>query len=103
VAAATTGPPQLPDGDLIQRRFRLYDAAGEYVSPEGRPADIAVVDGARVIVLHPPRGNYQWAGGRIYEHMVPTLTLGETMTGGEAQAWRARITPADETEIFARS
>jgi hypothetical protein len=101
VAAATTAPPLMPSGDLIQRRFRLYDATGAYISPEGRPADIAAVDGARVIVLHPPRGNYQWPAGRVYEHMAPTLTLDQTLTTSEAQAWLARIAPAQETDIFA--
>jgi hypothetical protein len=101
VAAATTAPPQLPFDDPIQRRFRLYDATGAYINPEGRPAEIAIVDGVRVIVLHPPLGNYRWTGGRTYEHMVPTLTLDQIMTADEADAWRARIAPAHETDIFA--
>lgn len=101
VAAATSAPQQLPPGDAIQRRFRLYDATGAYIYPEGRPADIAVVDGVRVIVLHPPLGNYRWTGGRTYEHMVPALTLDQIMTPDEADAWRARIAPARETDIVA--
>ncbi len=74
VAAATTAPPRLVSGDAIQRRFRLFDATGAYIYPEGRPADIPLAEGARVIVLHPPRGNYGWAGGRTYEHLIPALT-----------------------------
>jgi hypothetical protein len=101
VAAATNGPPQLPPGDTIQRRFRLYDATGAYIYPEGRPADIPVLDGARVIVLHPPLGNYRWTNGRTNEHMTPTLTLDQIMPPGEGQAWHARIAPARETDIFA--
>jgi len=101
VAAATTAPPQLPFDNPIRRRYRLYDATGAYIYPEGRPADIAVVDGVRVIVLHPPLGNYGWTGGRTYEHMAPTLTLDHILTADEADAWRARIAPANETDIFA--
>lgn len=101
VAAATTGPLRVPSVAPIQRRFRLFDATGAYIYPEGRPADIAVVDGVRVVVLHPPLGNYGWTGGRVYEHMVPTFTLDQILTVEEADAWRARIVPARETDFLA--
>lgn len=101
VAAATTGPQQVPTIAPIQRRFRLFDATGAYIYPEGRPADIAVVDGVRVVVLHPPHGSYRWTAGRIYRHMVPTLTLDQILTTEEADAWRARIAPARETDFLA--
>jgi hypothetical protein len=100
VAAATAGPPQGPLDDPIERRFRLFDGTGAYVYPEGCPADIPVVDGVRVIVLHPPRGRYRWAGGRTYQHMVPALALDAVMTPDEVRAWRARIQPARETDLF---
>ena len=103
VAAATTAPPRLTAGDVIQRRFRLFDATGAYIYPEGRPADIPLIEGARVIALHPPRGNYGWTGGRTYEYMVPALTLDHVMTPGQAAPWRARIAPARETDLFGRT
>jgi hypothetical protein len=64
VAAATTAPPQPPADDPIQRRFRLFDGTGAYICPEGRPADIPPVDGVRVIVLYPPRGQLQLGRSR---------------------------------------
>lgn len=100
VAAATTAPPLPPAGVIIQRRFRLFDATGAYIYPEGRPADIPLTEGARVIVLHPPRGDYGWTCGRTYEHMVPALTLDHIMTPDQAGAWCARIAPARETDLF---
>jgi hypothetical protein len=100
VAAATTAPPRPPAGDIIQRRFRLFDATGAYIYPEGRPADIPLFEGARVIVLHPPRGNYGWTCGRTYEHMAPVLILDHIMSLDQAGAWRARIAPARETDLF---
>ncbi len=51
-------------------------------------------------MLHPPRGSYRWACGRTYEHMVPALTLDHIMTPHEASTWRARITPARETDLL---
>lgn len=103
VAAATTASPWPPAEDYIKRRFRLFDATGSYIYPEGRPADIPPTGGARVIVLHPPRGDYSWTCGRTYEHMVPTLTLDHIMASHEAAAWRARIAPARETDLFGRN
>jgi len=100
VAAAPPAPPQRPAGGLNPRRVRLFDAAGTYIYPEGRPAGIPLVEGARVIVLHPPRGNYSWTCGRTYKHMVPDFTLDHIMTPDEAQAWRARIAPARETDLL---
>jgi hypothetical protein len=102
VAAATNAPPRLPLDNAIQRRFRLFDATGAYIYPAGRPADIAVLDGIRVVVLYPPLGNYRWTGGRTYEHMMPTLTLDKVMTEEEADTWRTRIAPADQTDLFAQ-
>lgn len=101
VDAATTGAPLLSADQAAQRRFRLYDATGEYIYPEGRPADIAVVDGVRVIVVYPSLGDYRWTTGRVYQHMVPTLTLDHVMNRDEVEAWRARITPARETDFLA--
>lgn len=100
VAAATTGLPQRPLSDPIQRRFRLFDGTGAYLYPEGQPADIQLVQGVRVIVLHPPRGSYRWLAGRTYEHMAPALVLNEIMTAEEVRSWRSHIAPARETDLF---
>ena len=100
VAAATTAPPQRPPGDVIQRRFRLFDGTGAYIYPEGVPADIAPTAGVRVIVLHPPRGAFGWTCGRTYEHMIPVLTLDQVLGADELRAWHARIAPARETDLF---
>jgi hypothetical protein len=61
----------------IARRFRLYDGAGAYIYPEGKPAHIA--------------------------GMIPAMTLDAVMSASEAAAWRGRITPARETDGFARN
>jgi hypothetical protein len=84
----------------VQRRFRLFDGAGAYIYPEGQPADVGLVEGSRVIVIHPPLGNYRWGCGRVYEHMVPALSLDHIMTPDEADTWRAPIAPARETDLF---
>lgn len=98
VAAASTAHPTPPGNDPIYRRFRLFDGTGAYVYPEGRPADIGLLDGTRVLVLHPPRGNFGWLNGRTYEHMESQLDLDRELTAAEASDWISRIVPARETD-----
>ena len=100
VAAATDAPPLLPLTDLILRRFRLFDGLGYYVFPEGRPADIAPLDGTRVVILHAPLGRYEWRCGRTYQHMTPTLTLDRLMEPAEAASWLARVLPARGIDLM---
>jgi hypothetical protein len=100
VAAATGAPPALPGGAIIQRRCRLFDGQGSYVYPEGHPADIQPLGGARVLVLHPPLGRFGWTSGRTYEHMRPTLTLNRELGPAEAAGWRTRAEPARETDLM---
>ena len=102
VAEATDAPlVSHPGTDPIVRRFRLYDGTGSYVYPEGRPADIGMTAGMRVLVIHPPNGMYGWANARTYAHMTPTLTLDTALTPGEAADWLGRIAPANETDMMA--
>jgi hypothetical protein len=99
VAAATAGPTEPPNG-LIRRSLRLFDASGQYVSPEGLPADIAVRDGVRVLVAYPPSGDYFWTSGRVFEVMTPDLRLDRTLTAQEALEWFARTAPAVQNDLF---
>jgi hypothetical protein len=97
-APLVTQPPTGP----INRRFRLFDGNGAYVYPDGRPAGIGTTDGTRILVLHPPHGNYGWSHGRAYPHMPPQLTLDAVLGEAEAAEWPGRITPAIENDLMAR-
>lgn len=101
VDAATGGEVQPSAGGPALRRFRLFDGDGAYVSPEGRPADIAVTDGVRVLVMHPPNGRYGWRNGRVYEHLVPTLTFERELASEEAARWLSRAVEARHTDLMA--
>lgn len=104
VRAATTGSTGPFDlSTPITRRLRLFDGHGDYVYPEGRPADIEPLDGVRVLVLHPPNGTYGWNNGRAYVGMVPTLTLDREIDAAEAAHWLSRIAPARETDVMSRN
>ncbi|MFD0507601.1 hypothetical protein ACFQ0G_42295 [Streptomyces chiangmaiensis] len=101
VEAATDGDPHLGPGDPATRAFRLFDGHGTYVSPEGVPADIEPLDGTRVLVLHPPNGNYALGIGRVFEHMTPALRLDRILAADETQHWLARLAPAVENDLMA--
>ncbi|MFF4120313.1 hypothetical protein ACFY0P_43695 [Streptomyces sp. NPDC001714] len=96
-----TAVPAVGPVNAMVRRFRLFDAQGEYISPEGIPADIPAIEGAHVIVLHPPRGRFSWANGRVYEHMEPMLALDRLLGDQESARWFARIRPAREHDLMA--
>jgi hypothetical protein len=100
LAAATDGPARLSPEHPILRRFRLFDGLGSYVYPEGHPADIGLLDGFRVVVLHEALGRFGWVSGRTYEHMTPTLTLDRLMEPAEAASWLARVHPAREDDLM---
>ena len=101
VQAATTGPTGSFDPSTpITRRFRLFDGRGNYVYPEGWPADIEPLDGVRVLVLHPAKGAYGWKNGRAYVSMVPALTFDREVKSDEAAHWLSRIVPARETDVM---
>jgi hypothetical protein len=101
VEAATSGNPYLGPDDPAIRCFRLFDGQGTYISPEGAPADIEPLDGTRVLVLHPPNGNYAMGAGRVFEHMMPTLRLDRILESTETQHWLARLAPAVENDMMA--
>ncbi|MGW3461711.1 hypothetical protein ACWDE9_19865 [Streptomyces olivaceoviridis] len=101
VEAATSGNPYLGPDDPALRCFRLFDGQGTYVSPEGVPADIGLLHGTRVLVLHPPNGNYAMGAGRVFEHMTPALRLDRILESTETQPWLARLAPAVENDMMA--
>ncbi|MGY5048488.1 hypothetical protein ACWDE0_23165 [Streptomyces sp. 900105755] len=101
VAAATDADPYLGPGNPAIRRFRLFDGHGAYVSPEGVPADIEPLDGTRVLVLHPPNGDYGMGIGRVFQNMVPALSLDRILRPEETERWLTRIAPAVENDFMA--
>ncbi|MGY4921984.1 hypothetical protein [Streptomyces sp. 900105755] len=101
VAAATDADPYLGPGNPAIRRFRLFDGHGAYVHPEGVPADIKPLDGTRVLVLHPPNGDYGMGVGRVFQDMIPALSLDRILGPEETERWLTRIAPAVENDFMA--
>jgi hypothetical protein len=91
VAAATTGEPQA----TMSQYFTLTDCQGSPLWHDGVPADIPVIDGARVVVLDTPPAQRTWTRGRPYRAMVPTLTLDHIMVPAEQGQWWEKVAPPD--------
>jgi hypothetical protein len=89
--AATDGEMEPPGG--IYGQFNLVDAFGEWIWNEGRPADIPLLDGRRVIVVDPPPYERSWNAGRAYPLMRPTITLDRLLTADEAARWMHAVAP----------
>lgn len=90
-AADGSGPMQPPGGIVAQ--FSLGDLQGAWLPPAGRPADIPLLQGERVIVLDPP-SRETWGPGRVYPLMQPSLSGEHQLAPGEAAAWLAKARPA---------
>lgn len=102
VRAATDGPTRTAKvADAPARSFRLFDGHGRYVVPDGWPSDIQPTDGARIVVLYPPNGNYMRLEGRIFVQLMPTLTLDEILDADAAASWFARTVPAVQDDLMA--
>jgi hypothetical protein len=92
-AADGSGPPDPPGGVLGQ--FNLVDLHGKWIWNEGRPADIPVTEGERVVVIDPPPYARSWNAGRAYPLMKPTMRVDRQLSKEEAQAWLAKAKPSE--------
>ncbi|MFC7868074.1 hypothetical protein ACFU5B_30195 [Streptomyces murinus] len=69
---------------LTTGSFNLVSPTGEGVWNEGTPADIPVVDGARLLVLDPPPYQRSRPAGRLFPHMSGDLVLERVLAPGAA-------------------
>ncbi|MCE7006436.1 hypothetical protein LWC34_26935 [Kibdelosporangium philippinense] len=89
VAAATDGDLRPAGG--VSGQFNLVDHAGSWIWGEGRPADIPVLDGRRVVLLEPQPYPRTWSPGRLFERMRPTVQLDRILPSVEVAAWLTRL------------
>ncbi len=92
VAAATDGPLQSQAGRIVAR-FDLFDGAGERIPDSGRPADIPLLDGRRVVVLDSPSHRRTWNLGRTFPMMRPSISLDRVLSEEEARMWSSQVAP----------
>ena len=75
----------------IQGRFNLVDGYGQWIWNEGKPADIPLLDGRRVVVLDPPPYLRTWNIGRSFPMMRPDMRLERVLPAGEAAGHPAHV------------
>jgi hypothetical protein len=92
VAAADGSGDFTPTGGLVGQ-FNLVDGTGAWIWNEGRPDEIPLVDGARVIVLDPPPYQRHWDSGRAYPLLRASLEA-TPLPIDEATTWLSRIKPS---------
>jgi hypothetical protein len=90
IAAATDGPAQPAGG--VKGQFNMVDGTGSWIWGEGKPADIPLLHGRRVVVLEPSPYERSWNTGRIFERMRPDIRLERILPQGEAAGWLMRVT-----------
>jgi hypothetical protein len=91
-AAEGPGPMEPPGG--VRGVFNMVDPYGDWIWNEGRPADIPLFEGERVIILDPPAYPRTWKAGRPYPLMHPTCRVDAHLPAAEAAAWLAKARPA---------
>ncbi|MEU3723768.1 hypothetical protein [Streptomyces sp. NPDC031705] len=70
--------------------FNLVGADGEWIWNEGKPADIPVVDGVRLVVLDPPAYQRSWPAGRFFPGMTGEVVYDHALAPEESAALLAR-------------
>ncbi|HEY3562709.1 MAG TPA: hypothetical protein VGL05_34820 [Kribbella sp.] len=94
VAAADGSGDMMPPGGVVGQ-FNLVDAHGAWIWNEGRPGEIPVVQGKRIVVLDPAPYQRSWNTGRVYPLITATMEV-EPLQEPEAARWRAAVKPARE-------
>lgn len=92
IAAATDGDDLMP-AEGIRGSVNLVDAYGEWIWNEGRPADIPMLEGTRVVVVDPPPYERTWDTGRLYPLMRPQVTVEGALPPAEAARWLSLVKP----------
>jgi hypothetical protein len=93
VAAADGSGDPIPAGGVVGQ-FNLVDIHGKWLWNEGRPADIPVTDGERVVVIDPPPYQRSWNAARAYPLMKPTMRVDRQLSTEEAHGWLAKAKPS---------
>jgi hypothetical protein len=104
-ATVLTGGPQ-DSGEWVKGIWNLYNwqALGSngslpegqrdtehWIWNEGKPADIAVLEGRRVILLGPPAYARTFPAQRTFAAMKPDLRIEKVLTAEEVQSWLEKM------------
>ena len=91
--AAADGSGDLAPAGGLTGQFNLVDGVGAWIWNEGRPDEIPLIDGVRVIVLDPPPYQRGWDSGRAYPLLCASVEA-TPLPNDEARMWLSRIKPS---------
>lgn len=74
-----------------------YDSSKFWIWNEGVPADIAVFEGRRVILLGPPSYPRSWRSQRMFDGLPASLECEHKLTKDEVNDWLQRLAAANQT------
>ncbi len=83
-----------PDGTLDP----TLDSSEHWIWLEGKPADIPIFEGKRVILLAPPSYLRSWNAERRFRDLKPTVEVLKTLSPAEVKSWLARIAGANAVQ-----
>jgi hypothetical protein len=92
MVAAADGSGDLAPAGGVTGQFNLVDVTGAWIWNEGRPDEIPLIDGVRVVVLDPPPYQRGWNAGRAYPLLRASVDVVPLPTT-EARSWMSRVEP----------
>jgi hypothetical protein len=81
--------------EQVYRRMRLFDGQGKHVHPKDWPADMGLLDGTRVVVVH-PADECHWRKSKPLPVKVPSVVPDSELGHEEVADWLGRVTRARE-------
>lgn len=99
-AAVATDAPAEDFGGTAEGRFNPADGTGAWIWNEGRPSDIPLFEGRRVVVLDPPAYARSWNNDRKYPMMAGHLSLDRILPEAEAAEWLGKVGGPQETPLI---
>ncbi len=66
-------------------------ASDHWIWNEGVPADIALFEGVRIVVLGPPPYCRGWRGGYIFNGLIPEVRVEEKLSANAVQLWMQKL------------
>jgi len=81
-AACARGIGPMAVGEIVVGAWDLRN--------EGRPIDLDVVDGVRLVVLGPPSREWSWNACRRFDGLPASLQVDGQLTRSQVEQWAAR-------------
>ena len=83
-----------PDGTLYETQSDQSNLRRHWIWNEGKPQDIALFEGVRIILLGPPPYDRAWNAGRYFPDLPGELEVLEKLSDAQVRDWLTRLSVA---------